>query len=179
MQRGIPVNDPDALTNFAQGLSIQPGEAGPGAREATTVIIDGDDATPHLREPEVDRNVSLVSRVPGVRAALMRVQRELAAVGHVVMAGRDIGSVVLPEADLKIYLDAPLRVRAKRRLDQLASSGRQEDLESIMEDLARRDRIDSSRDASPLTAASDAVIINTDGLSLEEVVRRIAALARG
>ena len=175
----MPVDDPDALARFAGSLQISPGEAEPGAREATTVVIDGADATPHLREPDVDRSVSLVSRVPGVRAALMRVQRELAAMGHVVMAGRDIGSVVLPDADLKIYLDAPLTVRAQRRLDQLAQTGQVGELQVIIEDLARRDGIDSSRNTSPLTAAADAVIINTGGISLQEVVRRIAALARG
>jgi cytidylate kinase len=143
------------------------------------VTVDGEDATPHLRDAEVEANVSLVSRVPAVRAALVRIQRELAAAGGVVMAGRDIGSVVLPDAGLKVYLDASREVRARRRAAQMRASGVEPDFEALMADLARRDSIDSSREASPLTAAPDAVIINTDTLHIEEVVRRIEALAHG
>ena len=107
----------------------------------------------------------------------MRIQRDLAADGGVVMAGRDIGTVVLPDAMLKIYLDASREVRARRRANQLREAGENPDLDALIRDLARRDGIDSSREASPLTAAPGAVIINTDDIDVEEVVRRIVALA--
>ncbi len=102
----------------------------------------------------------------------------MAGGGRIVMAGRDIGSVVLPEARVKVYLDASREVRARRRADQMSVNGDTPDVEVLVEELARRDGIDSSREASPLTAAPGAVIINTDELTIEEVVRRIAALAR-
>ncbi len=141
--------------------------------EPTGVTLDGDDATPYLRDADVEANVSLVSRIPGVRSALVLIQRELAAEGRVVMAGRDIGSVVLPDADLKIYLDASRDVRARRRAEQMRAAGLIVDDDEIRADLARRDGIDENRATSPLTAAPGAVIINTDQLSIEEVVGRI------
>jgi cytidylate kinase len=141
------------------------------------VLVDGEDATPHLRDADVEANVSLVSRVPGVRRALVLIQRELAAAGGVVMAGRDIGTVVLPDADCKIYLDASREVRAARRQRQIADAGGEADYNALLADLERRDGIDSSRETSPLTAAPGAVIINTDSLSIDEVVDRIVELA--
>lgn len=179
LRRNIDVHDEAALAQLVEGAGIEAREAPVGAAEATVVVLDGKDATPHLRDADVEANVSLVSRVAGVRAALVRIQRDLAKGGGMVMAGRDIGSVVLPDADLKVYLDASREVRARRRAEQLRGQGVGASVEDLMMDLARRDRIDSTREASPLTAAAEAVIINTDGLSIEEVVRRIAALVPG
>jgi cytidylate kinase len=178
LHRGIDVHDSRALTDLATGAAIDTRSEANDAIGPTGVIIDGEDATPHLRDAAVDANVSLVSRVPGVRSTLVRIQRELAAAGRVVMAGRDIGSVVLPNAKLKIYLDASREVRARRRAAQMREAGLSPDPDDLLADLERRDGIDSSREASPLTAAPDAVIINTDTLTIEEVVRRIEALAR-
>lgn len=177
LDRGIDVRDADALATLAGRAKISVLEASLGAASPTGVVIDGEDTTPHLRAPDVEANVSLVSRVPRVRAALVRIQRELAAAGGVVMAGRDIGTVVLPDAGLKVYLDASREVRARRRAAQMRESGLEPDFAALVADLERRDGIDTSREASPLTAAADAVIINTDQLSIEEVVRRIQALA--
>jgi cytidylate kinase len=177
LRRGIDVHDVGALAALAQSADVAVRDTPDDAIEPTGVIVDGQDATPHLRTPEVESSVSLVSRVPAVREALVRIQRELAAAGNVVMAGRDIGSVVLPNAGLKVYLDASVEVRARRRAAQMRESGLEPDLDALMADLTRRDGIDSSRQASPLTAAPDAVIINTDTLNIEEVVRRIEALA--
>jgi len=179
LRNGIDPADEAAVAAFVAGLRIEVMAPPPGSDEATGVAIDGVDATPHLRDAGVEANVSLVSRVPAVRAALVRIQREIAASGRIVMAGRDIGSVVLPEADLKIYLDASRDVRARRRAAQMRDHGENADVATLVQDLERRDGIDSSRATSPLTAARGAVIINTDDLSIEEVVRRIAALARG
>ena len=179
LHRGIDVHDAAALVVLADRAKISVLEASAEAASPTGVVVDGEDATPHLRDPDVETSVSLVSRVPGVRAALVRIQRELAAEGGVVMAGRDIGTVVLPDAGLKVYLDASREVRARRRAAQMRESGLEPDFDALVADLERRDGIDSSREASPLTAASDAVIINTDQLSVEEVVRRIEALVHG
>ena len=173
MRRGISPADADAVAAFAADIGIEVR----AAESTTRVLIDGADATPYLRTPEVEANVSLVSRVPGVRAALVRIQRDLAAAGRVVMAGRDIGSVVLPDADLKVYLDASRDVRARRRADQMRAGGEAADIDAIRAELERRDGIDSSREVSPLTAAPGAVIINTDRLTVEHVVDRIVELA--
>lgn len=179
LHRHVDTRDAEELAALADCASIAVRDTPGDAIEPTGVVVDGEDATPHLRDPDVEANVSLVSRVPGVRAALVRIQRELAAAGSVVMAGRDIGSVVLPDAGLKIYLDASREVRARRRAAQMREAGLEPDVDALLADLTRRDGIDSSRDASPLTAAADAVIINTDTLPIEEVVRRIEALAHG
>jgi cytidylate kinase len=177
LQRDVDVHDPSALTELADGASIDVRESVPGTAEATAVHVNGEDATSHLREPGVEANVSLVSRVPGVRRALVRIQRELASQGGVVMAGRDIGTVVLPDADVKVYLDASRQVRAQRRLRQIVDGGGHADLDALLADLERRDGIDSTRETSPLTAAPDAVIINTDSITVEEAVQRILEMA--
>ena len=177
LRRGIDVHDAAALAVLAHSADVAVRDTPDAAIEPTGVIVDGQDATPHLREAEVEANVSLVSRVPAVRETLVRIQRELAAAGSVVMAGRDIGSIVLPDAGLKVYLDASVEVRARRRAAQMREAALDPNLEALMADLARRDGIDSSRQASPLTAAPDAVIINTDTLTIQEVMRRIEALA--
>jgi cytidylate kinase len=177
LQRAIDVHDASALASLAGAARIEVRDGTPGADEPTIVMTDDRDATPHLRDPNVDATVSFVSRVPAVRAALVRIQRELADVGGVVMAGRDIGSVVLPRADLKIYLDASVAVRAARRAEQLRAAGLVADVGALEADLTRRDGIDSTREASPLTAAVDAVIIHTDEMGIDEVVARIVELA--
>jgi cytidylate kinase len=179
LRRGIDPKDERRLAEFAEQISIEVDDADGISGEATAVRVDGADATPHLRDPEVEANVSLVSRVPGVRAALVRIQQEIARGGRVVMAGRDIGTIVLPHARVKVYLDASRKVRANRRAEQIRAHGSTPDLGELIADLERRDGIDSSRAASPLTPAPGAAIIKTDDLSIEEVVRRIAALARG
>ncbi len=178
LDRDVDIADVSAVATIAERAQIDVREGAAGTIEPTTVLIDGVDVTPHLRDDAVETNVSLVSRVPEVRATLVRIQRTLAARGDVVMAGRDIGTVVLRDADLKIYLDATREVRARRREMQLRAAGMPANLEDLVADLARRDGLDSTREASPLTAAPDAVIINTDKIDVEEVVRRIAALAR-
>lgn len=177
LRRGLDPDDAVRLVELADSVTVTVREGTAGAIEPTTVLLDGEDATPHLRDAAVDVNVSLVSRVPGVREALVRLQRELAAGGRVVMAGRDIGTVVLPDADLKVYLDASREVRARRRAAQMRESGLPADVEALVADLARRDGIDSTRATSPLTAAPGAVIIRTDDLTLAEVVQRILNLA--
>jgi cytidylate kinase len=177
LERHVDVRDVNMLVALAERATIEVREAPADAEERTIVMIDGHDATPHLREPGVEAEVSTVSRVPGVRSALVRLQRKLAAGGGVVMAGRDIGTVVLPDAGLKVYLDASPRVRAERRAQQLGASGTNADVAALTRELQRRDGIDSTRAASPLTAAPDAVIIRSDDMTVDEVVERIVELA--
>jgi cytidylate kinase len=177
LRRGVDVHDAGALASLVESARIDVTEASSPSPEATAVVVDGDDATPHLRDPDVEANVSHVSRVPEVRHALVRIQRALAAGGGVIMAGRDIGTVVLPHAGLKVYLDASREVRARRRVAQVAENGGAMTYDEVVAELARRDGIDTSRETSPLTAAPDAVIINTDSLSIDQVVDRIVEMA--
>jgi len=179
LHRGVDLSDEDALSDLAASLSLDVGPPTPGSIEPCTIFVDGEDVTPHLRQPEVEAAVSLVSRVAGVREALVKVQRELAGRNAVVMAGRDIGTVVLPRADLKVYLDASVEERARRRYAELSALGMDLNEEEVLHDLSRRDRIDSERSVSPLRPAEGAIVIDTDGLTLEEVVQRLAELIEG
>ncbi len=147
--------------------------------ETCSITIDGKDVTSQLRRPDVEDAVSLVSRVQGVREALVRQQREIAGQQPMVMAGRDIGTVVLPDADLKMYLDASIGERARRRHAEFSHQGRAVTEQIVLEDLRRRDQIDSERTVSPLRPADDAIIIETDGLSQQEVLRRALQLVDG
>lgn len=176
LQQGIEVNnDADALVRLAQQARIELGQA--VADGSATIKVDGFDITSELRTPEVDRNVSFVSRVPGVRSAMVLLQRALASEGRLIMLGRDIGTVVLPEAPLKVYLDASAEERARRRHLELAATGANRPQDEILEELRQRDEMDSQRHVSPLKASDDAVVINTDGLSLREVIERVKQAA--
>jgi cytidylate kinase len=124
----------------------------------------------------VDANVSIVSAYRGVRSALSQQQRRIGQRGHVVMVGRDIGTVVLPEADLKIYLDASPRERAKRRHGEITARNGKADYDEILEQVIERDYIDSTRDVAPLKAADDAIVLDSDRLSADEVFERVMAL---
>ena len=170
LERHVDLRDTGALTSLAESARL--------AVEPARVLVEGIDATAQLRSPEVGEAVSLVSRVPGVRHAMVAQQRRLAAGGRVVMAGRDIGTVVLPDAPVKVYLDASAGERIRRRHDELLAAGKEVSLEDVRTELALRDEIDSKRETSPLRPAEDAVVIHTDDLSLDEVVERILELAK-
>ena len=179
LHRGVDLSDEDALSELAASLSIDVGPPTPESIEPSTIFVDGQDVTRFLRQPEVEAAVSLVSRVAGVRNALVKLQRDLAGRNAVVMAGRDIGTVVLPNADLKLYLDASVEERARRRFVELSALGMDLTEEDVLRDLRRRDRIDSERSVSPLRPAEDAVILDTDGLTLEKVVQRLMEIVEG
>jgi CMP/dCMP kinase len=171
-----PAQEPAALARAAR---IELGVAGirPGApdpRGLGRVMLDGRDVTEEIRTPEVSEAASRVAADPGVRAALIAKQRELIAAGDWVAEGRDIGTVVAPDAALKIFLTADPRERARRRAAELRA-----DPAIVLAEQALRDARDSTREHSPLQPASDAVMLDTTGLSVEEVVGRIAGLARG
>ena len=177
LHRGVDLSDEAALGELANSVTMTIGPPAPASIEPCTVFVDGDDVTPHLRNPEVEAAVSLISRVPGVRRALVKMQRRLAGRQPVVMAGRDIGTVVLPRADLKVYLDASLEERARRRHRELTALGQTVTEAEVLRDLTRRDTIDSRRPTSPLRPAEDAIIIDSDGLALEEVVEKVISMA--
>ncbi len=177
LQRGLSLEDSAPIGELAHTLAITVSLDCDGS--GTRISIDGSDVTSHLRSQPVEEAVSLVSRIAAVRNALVSLQRQLAERQPIVMAGRDIGTVVLPDADLKIYLDASIEERARRRHADFLAAGNDVSQEIVLEDIRRRDRIDSEREVSPLRPADDAVIINTDGLSLDDVMDRVIGLVRG
>jgi cytidylate kinase len=176
LRRGIRTTDAPALATLAGGLRID-FEREEGDTLATRVLADGRDVTSDIRTPAVDTAVSPVSSVPGVREAMVRVQRELASEGDCVVEGRDIGTVVFPHAELKVYLSASPAERARRRTGDMERLGHELSETAVLERLERRDTADSTRQASPLAVADDAVELDTTGLSVEQVVDCIAALA--
>jgi len=176
IHRHVTISDASALGELARATRIDVGLPSPGSAESASISVDGKDVTSRLRTPDVEESVSLVSRVPDVRDALVRQQRQIAADKAIVMAGRDIGTVVLPAADLKLYLDASLDERARRRHREFEAIGRSVSHEEVLEDLRRRDQIDSERAVSPLRPADDAVVIGTDHLTLDDVMLRVIAI---
>jgi cytidylate kinase len=144
-----------------------------------TILADGQDVTWEIRRPEVDMGVSPVSAYAGVRAALTAQQRRIAQKGRIVMVGRDIGTVVLPDADLKIYLDATLQERADRRYRETLARGEAADFDQVLASVQRRDEIDSGRALAPLRAARDAIVIDTTAMGIQEVLERVLALVYG
>jgi cytidylate kinase len=142
------------------------------------ILINGEDKTWDIRKPEVDANVSVVSAYPGVRQALTLKQREIGLRGEVVMAGRDIGTVVLPESRLKIFLDASVEERARRRYLERLERGEESDYANVLDVLKSRDEIDSTRDVAPLQLAEDAIMVDSDDKTIERVVDEIMGLVR-
>jgi cytidylate kinase len=169
--RAVGPNDEARIVRLIEAARIHVGSPRDAASEPV-VTIDGEDVTGDLRSPTVNGLVSAVSQLPGVRDALLAVQRQAAATGGVIMVGRDMGTVVVPDADLKIYLDADPRVRAERRARQLAERGRPRPIAEIVREEAERDRLDSKRAVAPLRPAPDAILILNDALTPEEVAER-------
>ncbi len=176
LQKGVDLEDEASLVSLAEAVVIELGQ--PRATDGPTIKVDERDITDELRLPDVDRGVSFVSRVGGVRRAMVEKQRALAREGSLIMLGRDIGSVVLTDAPLKVYLDASAEVRARRRHRELAEAGIQRPEAEILAELRARDEMDSRRHVSPLRPAADAMIIDTDTLDLDEVLDRVREAAR-
>jgi len=172
---GLDPGDEEAVTSLARDLTIS---FEPRPEGGNRTILDGVDVSEQIRHPEVAANVSQVSAWRGVREAMVSLQRKIAGSGGYVLDGRDIGTVVFPDADLKIFLVADIEHRARRRLNDLTASGIRTELESVADDLQTRDRKDSTRSESPLRPAEDAIHIDTSGLSIAEQVDEVAELAR-
>ncbi len=190
LQRGIPIEDEPAIDELAESLRIEVTQPTVDDGRQYTVCADGTDVTWELRSAEVNQHVSPVSAYPGVRRALVAQQRRIAQQGRIVMVGRDIGTAVLPDADLKIYLDASLEERARRRyLEEMARQAESAHecqprpgehdgpgYQTVYRAMMRRDRIDSSRQISPLRPAPDAVVIDTTQMDVAHVLTRALEL---
>ena len=172
LHRDVPIADSLAIGSLAEGCQIDVAADAPGT---AAISIDGHQLGDALVSDAVNRNVSAVAAVSAVRAALVRQQRAIAAAGGIVMVGRDIGSVVLPGATVKLYIDASAEERARRRFEQMRESSVSINYEQVLEDTLRRDGLDMGRADSPLTVAAGATVIKTDGISLEETIAAVVA----
>lgn len=172
IEKGISLDDAEKLTDLAEKTVIDMKSEGDTYR----VFSDGKDVSTDIRLPEVGAAASPVSAVPGVRTHLVAQQQRMAAAGNVIMDGRDIGTVVLPEADLKVFLTASVEERAKRRFKELKEKGIETDLAQVQKDIAERDYRDSHRTHSPLKQADDAILLQSDNISIEEVLQRLTSL---
>lgn len=172
--RELDPDDQAALVAVIPELELVPDEVG----RMRQVRIDTHDVTDQLHVPAVDRRVSAVSAQPEVRAALLQTQRDLAAPGWIILAGRDIGTVVLPDAELKLYLEVSIEERAQRRAAERGLDPASEEAKTILADLSRRDHLDSSRAVAPLRVADDAVIIRSDGRAFDDTVAEVVRIIR-
>ena len=170
LQRGASLDDKEELGALAASNPVKPQIWSLDGGDSDRVMVGGFSVGPELRSPEVDRHASIVSQVSQVRRALVEQQRVIASEGRIVMAGRDIGSVVLPNADLKIFISASLEERARRRHAEQAARGVNSTLEQVIAETRARDDRDTQRADSPLTQAPDAWVICTDNLSIDDVV---------
>jgi cytidylate kinase len=176
LEKGINVEDESKVSRIAEEIEITLQTPSEKDGRDCDVLIGDEDVTWDIRSPEVDNHVSVVSAYPAVRKILSKKQRQIGLQGNVVMMGRDIGTIILPDADLKIYLDASIEERANRRYQERLSRGEDVEYDSILSVLSERDKIDSTREVAPLKAAADAVVIDTDGYSIEEVFEKILDL---
>ncbi len=170
LRDGVPLDREDQMAGLAERSTIEV--------TAHAVTIDGDDVTRAIRTPEIDRAAASVARLPAVRAVLVQRQRHLGAGGAIVMEGRDIGTVVFPHADVKVYLDASAEERARRRANDPAHSGVPTAVADVAILLTQRDTSDRTRAASPLYAAPDATVIDTTGRSIPDVVEEVLRIVR-
>lgn len=172
LQEGINLNDEEALVSLAKRSCISFADGG------SRVILDGLDITPQTRTPEVDRNISTVVKFPHLREIMVEQQRQLGLKNSIVSEGRDLTTVVFPNAEVKIYLDASIDERARRRQIELIEKGYNLSLEQVRTDTARRDELDKTREHSPLKIADDAIVIDTTNLSIEQVVETILNIVK-
>jgi CMP/dCMP kinase len=169
LECGVPLDQEDAVAAIASRSRI--------TVEPTAVTVDGTDVTRAIRTPEIDRAAAVVARLPRVRAVLVERQRHMGEAGAIVMEGRDIGTVVFPNANVKIYLDAAPEERARRRATDPAHSGPVA-VADVATALTARDELDRTRTASPLYAAADAVVVDTTGKPIDQVVREVLEIVR-
>jgi cytidylate kinase len=180
LRGGTPLEDQRAVEALAERAAIDVRAPTVSDGRQYDVLLDGEDVTWVLRSPEVEGSVSLVSAYAGVRQAMSARQREIGLRGKVVMVGRDIGTVVLPEADVKVYVDASVEERARRRWREADARGEAVGtFEDVLRAMRERDRIDSTREVAPLKAARDAIVVDTTSLSVAQVVERVWQIARG
>jgi len=178
INRNVNIDDVKEIGTLAQQIVIEIKPPTKPDGRINDVFVDKVNVTWKIREPEVNENVSQVSRYQFVRKVLTEQQQEFGRRGEIVMAGRDIGTIVMPNADLKIFLEASVKERALRRYNEELKRGKQSNLEDVIKNVEMRDKIDSSREIAPLIPAEDAVIINTDGKDISRVVDEILNIIR-
>ena len=172
VHENVPLDNEAGVSQLAEQSALESGEG--------RVVINGHDVTQAIRTPAIDKAAASVARLPRVREVLVRRQREFGAGRAVVMEGRDIGSVVFPDADVKVYLDASAEERARRRANDPAHTGGKEDnLAGVQSALQARDKSDSERPVAPLTIPADAIYIDTTGMSIDHVVEKVLEIVRG
>ncbi len=174
LRRRIPVQCVDEIGDLARHLSIQlvTSKSGQG------VLLNGEDVTEEIRSPEVSRLVSKIAAIPEVRSVLVHMQKQMVKGKGVVMDGRDIGSHVIPDAEVKIFLTASVEERARRRYAELKQTGSTLTYEQLVTDIAERDRMDQERKTAPLIQAPDAEYVDSTGLTIDQVVERITDICR-
>ncbi len=175
IKNGVDVSDPTAVVQATECIDFAVSDDETGDN---LIIVNGEDVTKHLHAPAVDDSVSSVASVGRVREIMVAEQRRLASGGEIVMVGRDIGTIVIPEAPLKIYLTATARTRAHRRYKEFIAEGTEIEFGDILRSMEQRDLIDSSRENSPLRTAEDAHVVDTDELAFDEVVNYLVELAK-
>ncbi len=175
LKDGLDPEDEANVTALAEASGIEVSEGDESG--VSRISVNGHDVTGLLRTKEVEQGVSLISRFTGVRAAMVARQRALAGEGMLIMAGRDIGTVVLPDANLKIFLTASPEERARRRHQEMREAGQNVELEQVLAELIQRDKLDTERANSPLRPAEGAYVLNTESIGIDQVVERIIALA--
>jgi CMP/dCMP kinase len=178
MNQKLELSDEMAVTDLIRRIRIDVRKASIQDGRMNDVVLDDKDVTWAIRDRDVERNVSQVSAFPGVREELSGQQRHIGERGRVVMIGRDIGTVVMPSAGLKLFLEASPEVRALRRVNELENRGEHADYQEILKSMILRDKIDSSRETAPLKPAIDAVIISTDDMTLEQVYSKVIDLLK-
>ncbi|MCI8895355.1 MAG: (d)CMP kinase, partial [Lachnospiraceae bacterium] len=174
LRRGIPAAEEQAVAEAVEHMEVSIAYEG-GEQQ---ILLNQENVTGLIRTEEVGNTASLTSAYPAVRAKLLRLQQELAKKADVIMDGRDIGTCVLPDAPLKIYLTASVETRGKRRFDELTARGEACDLTAICRDIQERDRRDMSRETAPLKKAEDAVLVDSSDMTIEEVTAAIVSCAR-
>jgi len=174
-EEGVSPEDVAGVRSLLESVAI---ELVPQSGGANRVRVNGREITEEIRAPEIGQLSSQLSEISGVRERMVSLQREMAREGGVVMEGRDIQTVVMPEAEVKIFLTAPAEERARRRHLELRERGFEAELETVLAEIQRRDERDSNRKHSPLRAAPEAVVVDSGGLSIEEVVARVLAVVR-
>jgi len=174
LREGLALDDNQRVGELAARLKIRFASADDGQR----VVLNEEDVSVVIREPDVSQAASRVSALPLVREALLQTQRELGRDGGVVLEGRDIGTVVFPDAEVKVFLNAPDEVRARRRFDELRAKGKSVTLEETLSEMQRRDQRDTTREVAPLKPAADAVIIETGSLTVDQVTERVIEQVR-
>ena len=175
LKTNTDISNKDKITNITQNININFEK---DINSKTHIYVNNKDITEEIRTTEIDNNVSNIAQIEGVRKELVKMQKNIAKDGKIVMDGRDIASRVLPNADLKIYLTASLEERAKRRFDDIKDKNSTSSFKKVKKEIKRRDEIDKNREHSPLTKTDDAILIDSSNLSIEEVIDKIMSLIK-